>query len=200
LDVGLHLSACKDYEFTLTEQGIPVTDEKHLLCARLYTLETPALYKNVNTVLRDALSGDASKRETAKECIISRKHFITHLQNAIYLIPGFQEDTVVYRGQTFIPPNIEEYMAGYEIIWPAFSSCSPDKEICEKFANGKLMYFFSLPKNQGANLQAISYFPSEQEILLPMFTKFKVLSVTRSPEMEWLIELSSPEFPPLIQN
>jgi len=182
------------------KKGIVVDNENHLLCGRLYTLETPALYREVNMVLREALSSDAEKRDKAMKSIINWKHFMLHLQNAIYLVPGFEEDMIVYRGQTFIPPNIGDYKSGYEIIWPAFSSCSPDREICQKFASGKLMYYFKLPKDKGANLQTISYFPSEKEILLPMFTKFTVLSVTKTPDIEWLIELSGPEFPPLIKH
>jgi len=197
VDLDVHLSECRDYAEALSNQGIAI-EENHLLCARLYTLSNPAIYKTVNSMLRDALSDDAEKRNQAKNSIGNMKHFINHLQKALSLIPGLQEETVVYRGQSFIPTNIRDYKPGYEIIWPAFSSCSPNKEICEKFASGKLLYYFKLPYGLGASLQYISCYPTEQEILLPMFTMFTVLSVKKTPKIEWVIELSYPEFQPLV--
>jgi hypothetical protein len=55
--------------------------------------------------LRNIQSEDNDVRSKAKEDLKKWKYFISNLQSAIYSIPGFQNEVLVYRGQSFIPPS-----------------------------------------------------------------------------------------------
>jgi len=197
ININEHMNSIQKYfsEFSKKDLFLNIPIDL-LLAARLYTLRNPHIYSIINNLLRDLYSEHSLVRDNAKEKLKNWNKYIDTLQRAIYLIPGFTEDVVVYKPQNYLPPNIMEFKRGYSIVWPVFTICSTDQAVCKELSCGKVLYYFKLPKNQGANLEYFSLFPSYREILLPINTKFSILNIyRRTKDMDWLIELSSPQFP-----
>jgi len=157
-----------------------------ILAALFYTMEKPVLfYRTVNELLRNSVSPDPYTRQNAKEQLTQKwKYFIYYTQKAIISLPGPTSETILYRGQSFIPEDIGTWRKGTVIVWPAFSSCTANEAIAMKFANrektGGVLFEIIVQVNQGCYLTDYSDYPNEQEVLLPTFCKFEVNSVIRN--------------------
>jgi len=172
----------------LLRQDITI-DKYDLLCLRLFTKEKPPVYRIINEILRDRVFESQTKKRDQQN-FQKWINFILHLQSAIEILPGFEEDLIVYKPQNFIPENIMEYKKGLNLVWVSFCCCLTDESLSKKLANGKVVFYFKLPKNYGVNL---THFSLEKLILLPMYSKFQILNVyTKTRDLEWMIELSSP--------
>jgi len=189
IDINNRSNSIKDYHNYLENGGIRI-DVYQLHCLRILTEIDPPVYCTINNILRNCVFDQNHDKEEIKRW----SNIIKSLQSTIDCIPGFQEDVKVYKPQNSIPSNILDIKIGSEIIWPTFNFCCLNQTSCEILSSGKLMYYFILPKNTGAYFPSISQLPFEQMILLPMFSKFKVLNISKTSQIQWLIELSSPQF------
>jgi len=151
-----------------------------LLTARLYSCEKPLIYQILNMCLRNTLSQDKKTREKTKEQLGHFNSFIHHLQTAILGLPGPEEPLLVYRGQNVLPDGILSWKAGDNLVFPGFTSCSTNEDTAYKFSDGKVFYEISIQPGQGCLLKEYSYFPSEQEVLLPAFCNFKIKEIIRN--------------------
>jgi len=163
--------------------------EDDALAARLYTCETPRIYWVVNDLLRK-LSGEPAIAEKSQQDLKDWAKFVYYLSQAISKLNGTSELSVLYRGQTYVPPDIEQWKVGELKVWPAFTSCSTDRSASESFANGNIMFEITIKPNYGGFLTPYSVFPNESELLLPSFSSFEVKKITKGgPKEKWVVEL-----------
>ena len=97
-----------------------------------------------------------------------------------YLLSGLAKlaDTtgVVYRGYPDKNKVEEQYKMGRPIQWGAFSSTSPDVAAAKVFTDKHAGVMFKLNVLSGKVIQAYSYFPSEDEVLISPQARFVVSS------------------------
>jgi len=122
-----------------------------------------------------------------------------YLSSAVSELKGTETATTLYRGQTFIPPDIEEWKVGDIKVWPAFTSCSTDRSASESFANGQIMFEITIKPDYGGFLTSYSVFPNESELLLPSFSSFEVKKITKGGEEKWLVEMDLLGVKPMIK-
>merc|ERR1712059_17318 len=78
---------------------------------------------------------------------------------------------IVYRG--FGGVTAKEYPVGQVFYWPSFVSTTTNPKVASGF--GGLICAIELSESfPGAQIKEHSHFPSEEEILLPPYTQFKV--------------------------
>jgi hypothetical protein len=94
----------------------------------------------------------------------------------------------VFRGLCGLPPQlVEEFRnmePGKEIFWPALSSTTTERSICESYANQaepleRNVIFTISGVNEGIELFRLSQYPKEAEFLLPSFSKLRVVNVQK---------------------
>ena len=100
-----------------------------------------------------------------------------------------QNDITVYRGvHVKIPNNIG---IGSKFYFPEFLSTSKDINVAKSFAgNGTLMYITI--QNNGQNgkkiycrdVESISYFPTEKEIIFTSYCHFRVTKIEKNPSLD----------------
>jgi len=196
----------------LTENVLVIDDKFGLLCLRLFTCNYPQIFRIINGIFLGMISEDYERQKYAKEKFEQWKYFISQIQSGIQssyglntVIPSSNQeinsnpnlditteppnDIVVYKPLNFVPISILDYQEGLEIQWDCFTFCTTDKKISKMLADGKVIFYFKLPKNQTAILGEISYHCCNQLLLLPMFTKFRILNITKSQKLQWLIQL-----------
>ena len=97
-----------------------------------------------------------------------------------YLLSGLAKliDTagVVYRGYPDKNMVEEQYKMGRPIQWGAFSSTSPDVAAAKQFTDKHSGVLFKLNLLSGKVIQAYSYFPNEDEVLISPQARFIVSS------------------------
>jgi len=160
-----------------------------LLAARVYSLDNPKIFKAVNSYLRDLLSSKPEEKEAAKKKLQDWSNYLYHLQMAIIQLRGVESNTIVYRGQRISPPDIDKWKVGDEFVWPAFTSCSISETEAIKFSYGNVMFRVIVDSSHGCMLGPYSYYPSEKELLLPAFCRYKVNSLTSSASVRHIITL-----------
>ena len=103
-----------------------------------------------------------------------------HIQQALDKLPPVA--TTVYRGMPLKQPKAL-YKVGKKVLWPAFSSTSLDRAVCEDFCAaketnpGELPTLFELHVHAARDIRAFSRFPEEAELLLPVMTVFEITQV-----------------------
>ena len=82
----------------------------------------------------------------------------------------------VYRG---VPLSAGSYQPGFEVVWPAFSSTSAAISVAQAFCDasedqlqGRTMFF--IETHSAVNIQALSHFPKEEEVLMLPGVVFRV--------------------------
>lgn len=97
-----------------------------------------------------------------------------------YLLSGLSKladmATVVYRGYPDKAKVVEQYKVGRPIQWGAFSSTSTSVAATKGFTDQERGVIFKLTVLSGKVIQAYSYFPSEEEVLLSPQARFVVSS------------------------
>ena len=97
-----------------------------------------------------------------------------------YLLAGLSKlaemATVVYRGYPDKAKVVEQYKVGRPIQWGAFSSTSTSVAATKGFTDQERGVIFKLTVLSGKVIQAYSYFPSEEEVLLSPQARFVVSS------------------------
>ena len=120
------------------------------------------------------------------------KSFVWCLHKAITQnYPNVPNDTIVYRGVFFkLPYNIG---VGTKFFFPEFLSTSRDINIAkDRAGNGTLMYINV--QNNGINgkkvycrdIEYISDYPEEKEILFTSHCQFRIVNIQRTPGLDYL--------------
>jgi len=58
-----------------------------------------------------------------------------------------------------------------------------------EFAKGKLLFVIEVKPGQGCMVEEYSAYPTEKEIILPTFCKFRIKNIKSTTELKWLVEL-----------
>jgi hypothetical protein len=149
---------------------------------RMYTIES-RLYKNVNHFLRYFPVSMVSKFMRELNGILS---YIYLLQSSIQYLSHtepFHEDLTVYRvisGDCDLA-LLYASMIGGVVVWPGFTSTSSDRNSAlGSFATDDNCVLFEIELHRGdiaVEIQDVSEYQDEREILIPASTAFEVISV-----------------------
>ncbi|NXP44015.1 NARE ribosyltransferase, partial [Heliornis fulica] len=159
----------------------PVLQPVHVIALRAYTLEKPALYRDLNEAVR---RGGSSRQEYLNNFHFKVMHFL--LSEALRKLRSVHPTNCynVYRGIG----NIKfEAQRDQSVRFGYFTSTSILKEKAEMFGKATL---FSVKTCYGVPIWDYSKFPGEKEVLIPPFEVFKVTDVTQKGKTA-IIELSS---------
>ena len=103
--------------------------------------------------------------------------FMHFLMAAMALLPRFEG--VCYRGMRGAPDRastVAQYKLGRPIQWGAFSSTSTDFGATKGFTDKATGVIFKIMVTDGRDINAFSFFPAENEILLSPSHRFTVCS------------------------
>jgi len=101
----------------------------------------------------------------------------------------------VYRGVAFTPTNfVAKYDVNKATVFPAFSSCSRDKEPSKEFAKtnakgGRIPILLRIHVNKGKNVRKLSSNRHEKEILLLPGSTFSVTSISDDTDGAKLVDM-----------
>lgn len=152
------------------------------VCINFYTRES-FLYRVLNAALREQ---DHSKLSTLGPlCFLIR-----NIANA-----GSEFIGTVYRGVQFSSEMIESYKQSISLwrTWPSYTSTTKNREIAE--IRGNVLFTIRIYRSSvsGAalayDIERISHFPSEEEVLLAAGIAFQILSVDDSSPKKIIIEI-----------
>lgn len=147
------------------------TDEE--IALSLYT--SNAFYKELNDAWRQV------NPDKIKKYAYLASLFIKGFRN----LPAHEGE--VYRGTVL---NIEDYKMDQTICWKGFTSTSLDQKMALEFLKGRNIepgsaekkVFFTIKGKSGRNIENISFFPLEREIVFRGYTSFKVTSILKPKE------------------
>ena len=151
-------------------------------CVLLYTKQT-FLYRVLNTALRD---GNHSKVPTLGPLCFLIRNF----GNA-----GDGYDGTVYRGVNFSPEVIESYKKSINVwrTWPSYTSTTKQRQVAEIWGNTLLIIRILRVSVSFAvyafDIEKVSQFCDEQEVLLVAGVAFQVTSVDDSSPTKTIIEI-----------
>ena len=154
----------------LSQFGVSMATD-HATAVYAYTEEKPTnLYGKLNKACRTP--GDASERRLAVY-----RDYLYHLQEAASTLPNYCGR--VYRG-IGSKMNPSTYANGSTITWQQFSSASKKQQQARKFLgvptplqlSGSM---FVMDVKSGKEIEELSQFPEEEEVLLRPNTFFKVV-------------------------
>jgi hypothetical protein len=100
--------------------------------------------------------------------------FMHYIMGAMAKLPQFQG--VCYRGYPEKALAIAQYKPGRPVQWGAFSSTSTDFNATKSFTNQASGVIFKIQVTDGRDINAYSFFPAENEILLSPSHRFTVSS------------------------
>jgi hypothetical protein len=175
--------------------GILSIDESAAI--QLYTMETLPLDRCLYYILNKALRS-VNRRE-----LIPWFRYLKLLMTALWKLPSVR--CTVWRGIKDIDLS-KQYQEGQCYTWWNFSSCTETLTVMKMpqfLGNNGLRTLFSIDCLNGKEIQEHSYVRSENEILLPPATYFKVLGkVNPAPDLHIIhvqqisppYELISPPF------
>jgi len=182
--IGATLDAMLDYLEANNDLGnydVPVLEKltvDDILAIFAYTYDTGNPDTNIFANLNKALqSSDATK-------IRPWLGVIWHLRAALAKLPDYCSGTskLVYRGLTAILPNktdiskvIETSYKKHTLVqWQAYTSTSYDEAVSLKFCGNDSAFIFEIEICNGKNIETVSRFSDEKEILLSPNQKFVV--------------------------
>lgn len=153
----------KDITTNLKNENDPLTEDERFAIA-LYSSH-PIFYNSLSHVLNLGITG----------------HYNCFFQ---YLISGFNklkdpltEKTTLYRGVSQMNDivNFDNYKKGDIVQTTSFTSSSLNRAIGLRFASGSMIFKITGKRNP-KDIQKLSFFPNEDELLYPPATKFKVIN------------------------
>lgn len=164
---------------------LETVDLQILLSAHIYTLDTgnESVYSSVNQAL--------AKKDEAK--ILDALPFISVLRSACLAPPAplrtSDGRSKLFRGTAFVRADADAYVPGYACEWLQFVSTSRNRDVAGAFAMNRraeqTKLLFELDRSQhpalaavGLNLESLSDYPDEEEVLLPPGTTLYVVSRT----------------------
>jgi len=133
----------------------------------LYTKEAWP-YKRINELLRS----DSILIEYLAPFIKGLINISKHLD------PSFYFSGTVYRATNLSPAALGFYKPGTKFIWSAFTSTTTTMDPSGQFGN--ILFVISIPQSLASyafNVQSVSDFPNEEEILLPPNVGYVVVAV-----------------------
>ncbi|CAF2574855.1 unnamed protein product [Rotaria sp. Silwood2] len=106
------------------------------------------------------------------------------IREVLNLLGGLQEPKrhyhgVVYRGMGLESVASSAYKKGLLFYWSGFTSCTKELKIATKWNECTAVFFINIPQRFShacSNIEDISKFPSEKEVLLQPYTCFRVLN------------------------
>ena len=151
-------------------------------CLHLYTRES-FLFRVLNTAIRD---GDHSKLQTMGPlCFLMRSY-----SNGCKEFVG-----KTYRGVNLSPAAIETYKQAINLwrTWPSYTSTTKSRSMAEIRGN-TLLIIKVIPlklssTSRAYDIENISQFPSEEEVLLSAGISFQIISVNDNPCGKTIIEV-----------
>jgi hypothetical protein len=160
------------------EDGLPAelsTDQAFALAAYSHDLNDGSkegnLYFELNVALRKRGKDD-------RAALMAGWGFVMHFRMAAMALlprfPGF-----CYRGMRGMPDKataVAQYKVGRPIQWGAFSSTSTDLDATKSFTDRATGVIFKIYVTDGRDINAYSFFPAENEILLSPSHRFVVSS------------------------
>ncbi|XP_069496434.1 GPI-linked NAD(P)(+)--arginine ADP-ribosyltransferase 1 isoform X2 [Ambystoma mexicanum] len=160
----------------------PGFKEEYAIAILAYTIDGP-LHRIFNTAVREAGQSREYYLRTFK---FKALHY--YLTNALRLLDeqDAQKCHIVYRG---IKGVRFKSVGQKPIRFGQFTSSSSNSENAQQFGQDTL---FSIETCYGVSIKNFSFFPGEDEVLIPPFEKFKVTNFTKGPERN-IISLQSME-------
>ena len=155
--------------------------EAHAAALYAYTEETP-LYKNLNYTMRTPHT-QSTPTDTQLRFFAD---YIVHLMSAQSSLPTHvsEQQGAIYRGiRVLLNPSL--YSPGKHFTWQAFSSATKKQVATLDFVQvlpGRLLLgaLFVIHSITAKDICNFSAFPSEEEVLFPPNSQFKVVSVVTS--------------------
>eukprot|EP00300_Choanocystis_sp_HF-7_P020281 c20554_g1_i5.p1 GENE.c20554_g1_i5~~c20554_g1_i5.p1 ORF type:complete len:1253 (+),score=274.45 c20554_g1_i5:80-3838(+) len=148
-------------------------------CARMYT---GPMFVEYNAALREAgrrarLTETERAKEPAWQCpYVTTLHLIASL---VVKVSRLQQVKPLYRGlQRKMPErfNVRDKFLVRGGVEFAFCSCSTDKQVAVGYSSGAVLLSIQTGAvTRGASLSWLSYYPEENEVLLPPCTALEVL-------------------------
>ncbi|NWV59675.1 NRT2 ribosyltransferase, partial [Malurus elegans] len=147
----------------------PLLFPDQAIAIMVYTGHT-ALYDKFNAAVREA---GYSRREYRKKFHFKALHFL--LTDALATLRDTQGERCrdVFRG---VRHKRFEAQRGQKVRFGQFTSTSLRKTVSKGYGTDT---FFQVHTCQGVDIQQLSYYPSEQEVLIPPFETFEVTEVTQ---------------------
>eukprot|EP01083_Nonionella_stella_P023922 66174_1 len=136
-------------------------------CVRLWTLESPIYHELTRSLYTD----DEQKIQKYLPIIRGINTF---------LVSPTKRDMITYRGSHMSNKQFSAYQVSNIYRSPSIGATTMDKKITKYFSNN-IIITFRINKNcwNAASIAEYSVYPHEQEVLLPPYTAFKVLSKTK---------------------
>ncbi len=135
------------------------------------------LFKELNVDLRmlSTLSGD--DHESLKTLWAP---FITNMLSAMSKVPK-RDERRFFRGRPESWTDVRlVYQAGREVVWAGFTSCSTSLDQAAYLAGWNVGCVLELTLFNVQDISPFSFYPNEQEVLLPPNTRLIVLDSTRT--------------------
>jgi hypothetical protein len=146
-------------------------NEHHLgvdeISIKVYTYQS-CVYIQLNTGLRN---GD-------KDILLLFAPYIYSLLRGLR-VPKRHYHGVVYRGIGLESVSISAYRKGLLFYWPGFTSCTTDNDLATRWPECTAVFIIHVPQrfaHSCSNIQDISIYQAEKEVLLQPFTCFRVLN------------------------
>ncbi|CAF3923306.1 unnamed protein product [Adineta steineri] len=156
------------------------------ICVHLFT-RASFLYRVVNTALRNS---DLSKIDTlGPYCYLLR----AYIRSA-----GTEYNGYLYRGCNLAEEQVSQYRNAVSTkewkTWRSFTSTSKNQQVVEIFGENTLFIInvkeIGISSNRAFNIQHISQFPDEEEVLLPAGVLFQIVDVQKDEKTKkWIIHL-----------
>ncbi|CAF3277718.1 unnamed protein product [Rotaria sp. Silwood2] len=158
------------------------------VCVRLYTMES-FLYRLINQVMRDAVIEKKEGTNDAYEFVFERDRIYgKNLGPYCSLLLGYlwqhltHREVTVYRAARLEPAMIDDYQQhlGEFVEWDGFSSTTTSFNHAKSLETN-VIFRIKIPcgPHPSVDIQRLSEFPNEEEILLPAGTWVKIEKVTR---------------------
>ena len=170
--------------------GLSVDESASIM---LYTMEWYPQEACLYYVLNDTL------RSENRQKLIPWFLFLKLILTAFERLPASNRP-VVYRGVR--QDMTKQYSTGKTMIWWGFSSCVDNMGVLsnEQFLGlSGTRTLFTIETTSGKNIQRLSYFENENEILLPPGRQFEVVSCLKQSGDLYMIQLreTEPKYPHL---
>eukprot|EP01012_Entosiphon_sulcatum_P022449 TRINITY_DN27403_c0_g1_i1.p1 TRINITY_DN27403_c0_g1~~TRINITY_DN27403_c0_g1_i1.p1 ORF type:complete len:1075 (+),score=111.70 TRINITY_DN27403_c0_g1_i1:32-3256(+) len=86
------------------------------------------------------------------------------------------ETCLVFRGIN-CKVDVDAYLPGRVCVWPSFSSTSTSYKVARNFMKGERGTIFVCHTRSACSISKFSYFPEEEEMLLPPHTRWRVVKL-----------------------
>eukprot|EP00759_Apiculatamorpha_spiralis_P029929 PhF_6_TR31833/c0_g1_i1/m.47089 len=145
--------------------------------ADVYVARSECIYRVVNTALRNGYdeTNIVNTSTLKKWC-----KFIVTLMVASSPLPGRIREKPLYRGLNGLKEPLISALDALQvedkICWPAASSCSQNEVASKEFAKNGGHMFTIVEPIEGIPLQNCSQYPEEEEVLIPPFSMFSIVS------------------------